>query len=68
MIILNYSPDIRTGQENMLTLYCFDMNKLWEEYIYRMLLKANHDGITVSFQNKQSFGKTEQLTRFSFIT
>lgn len=54
MIILNYSPDIRTGQENMLTLL-FDMNKLWEEYIYRMLLKANHEGITVSFQNKQKF-------------
>ncbi len=54
MIILNYSPDIRTGQENMLTLL-FDMNKLWEEYIYRMLLKANYEGITVSFQNKQKF-------------
>jgi 5-methylcytosine-specific restriction enzyme subunit McrC len=54
MIILNYSPDIRTGQENMLTLL-FDMNKLWEEYIYRMLLKANYECITVSFQNKQKF-------------
>jgi 5-methylcytosine-specific restriction enzyme subunit McrC len=27
MILLNYSPDIRSGQENMLTLL-FDMNKL----------------------------------------
>jgi 5-methylcytosine-specific restriction enzyme subunit McrC len=54
MIILNYSPDIRTGQENMLTLL-FDMNKLWEEYIYRMLLKANYEGIKVNFQNKQKF-------------
>lgn len=40
MLILNYSPDIRSGQENMLTLL-FDMNKLWEEYIYRMLVRAN---------------------------
>jgi 5-methylcytosine-specific restriction enzyme subunit McrC len=30
MSILNYSTDIRSGQENMLNLL-FDMNKLWEE-------------------------------------
>jgi 5-methylcytosine-specific restriction enzyme subunit McrC len=60
MIILNYSPDIRTGQENMLTLL-FDMNKLWEEYIYRMLLKANYKGITVSFQNKQKFWESRTI-------
>jgi 5-methylcytosine-specific restriction enzyme subunit McrC len=54
MIILNYSPDIRSGRENMLTLL-FDMNKLWEEYIYRMLLRAKQDDITISFQNVQKF-------------
>ena len=54
MIILNYSPDIRSGQENMLTLL-FDMNKLWEEYIYRMLIRAKRKDIQVSFQNKQKF-------------
>jgi len=54
MIILNYSPDIRSGQENMLTLL-FDMNKLWEEYVYRMLLRAKVDNLTVSFQNQQLF-------------
>ena len=54
MIILNYSPDIRSGQENMLTLL-FDMNKLWEEYVYRMLLRTKDKNITVSFQNKQAF-------------
>jgi 5-methylcytosine-specific restriction enzyme subunit McrC len=54
MIILNYSPDIRSGQENMLTLL-FDMNKLWEEYIYRMLSRSKTDDITVDFQNSQEF-------------
>jgi 5-methylcytosine-specific restriction enzyme subunit McrC len=54
MIILNYSPDIKSGQENMLTLL-FDMNKLWEEYIYRMLLRSKRDDITISFQNQQNF-------------
>lgn len=54
MIILNYSPDIRTGQEHMLTLL-FDMNKLWEEYIYQMLQRSKKEGITVHFQNHQKF-------------
>jgi 5-methylcytosine-specific restriction enzyme subunit McrC len=54
MIILNYSPDIRSGQENMLTLL-FDMNKLWEEYIYRMLLRSKKLNTSVNFQNKQKF-------------
>ena len=43
MIILNYSPDIKGGDENMLALL-FDMNKLWEEYIYRILQKHKKKG------------------------
>ena len=54
MIILNYSPDIKGGDENMLALL-FDMNKLWEEYIYRMLLKVDDSSIKVSFQNRDKF-------------
>lgn len=54
MIILNYSPDIKGGDENMLALL-FDMNKLWEEYIYRMLIKVDDDSIKVSFQNRDKF-------------
>jgi 5-methylcytosine-specific restriction enzyme subunit McrC len=59
MIILNYSPDIRNGQEDMLALL-FDMNKLWEEFIYRMLLRNNDSTLSVNFQNSQAFweGKT----------
>jgi len=33
LIILNYSPDISHGQEKMISLL-FDMNNLWEEYIF----------------------------------
>ena len=54
MILLNYSPDIKGGDENMLALL-FDMNKLWEEYIYRMLLKVDDPSIKVSFQNRDKF-------------
>ena len=54
MILLNYSPDIKGGDENMLALL-FDMNKLWEEYIYRMLLKVDNPSIKVNFQNRDKF-------------
>lgn len=60
MIVLNYSPDIRQGQENMLTLL-FDMNKLWEEYIYRMLIRASVPHISISFQNKQKFWESRTI-------
>lgn len=52
MIILNYSPNLNSGQDNMLTLL-FDMNKLWEEYIY-IVLKRNcptHFEISSQAQN-----------------
>lgn len=38
MIIQNYSPDIRTGQNNVVGLL-FDMNKLYETVVYRLLKK-----------------------------
>ncbi len=60
MIILNYSPDIRSGQENMLTLL-FDMNKLWEEYIYRMLMRIKTDDISVDFQANQNFWENRTI-------
>ncbi len=54
MILLNYSPDIKGGDENMLALL-FDMNKLWEEYIYRMLLKVDDPSIYVNIKNRDRF-------------
>lgn len=60
MIILNYSPDIKSGQENMLALL-FDMNKLWEEYIFRMLQINKPEEISVEFQNSQKFWETKTI-------
>lgn len=60
MIILNYSPDIKNGQENMIALL-FDMNKLWEEYVYRMLQRVNVDGYKVEFQNSQKFWESKTI-------
>lgn len=60
MIILNYSPDIKNGQENMLALL-FDMNKLWEEYVFRMLQRHTSADLEVSFQNYQRFWESKTI-------
>ena len=60
MIILNYSPDIRSGGENMIALL-FDMNKLWEEYIYRVLQKSPNSDFEISFQNSDSFWENKTI-------
>lgn len=39
LIILNYAPNVSSGNENMLALL-FDMNSLWEEYILVRLQQA----------------------------
>lgn len=63
MIILNYSPDIKSGHENMLALL-FDMNKLWEEYIYRVLVREERNsGIKVTFQNSKPFWKSDKMSK-----
>jgi 5-methylcytosine-specific restriction enzyme subunit McrC len=62
MIILNYSPDIKSGYENMLALL-FDMNKLWEEYIYRVLVKSQVSDLGIAFQNTKPFWKNESSTK-----
>lgn len=62
MIILNYSPDIKGGGENMLALL-FDMNKLWEEYIYRSLLRVKPDDVAINFQNSKTFWQSESLRK-----
>lgn len=60
MLILNYSPNVSSGQDNMLTLL-FDMNKLWEEYIFRILYKNRPANYEVSFQNSNYFWENKTI-------
>ena len=60
MIILNYSPNLNSGSDNMLTLL-FDMNKLWEEYVYRILQKHKPIDYYVSPQNSTQFWETKRI-------
>lgn len=54
MLTLNYSPDISKGRENMLALL-FDMNNLWEKYIFKMMKKGENNIFSVRYQQKQDF-------------
>lgn len=60
MIILNYAPDIKGGNEHMIALL-FDMNKLWEEYVYRVLAKCQNKNLKVSFQNSDKFWENKRI-------
>jgi 5-methylcytosine-specific restriction enzyme subunit McrC len=42
IILLNYHPDIKGGSNNILAIM-FDMNLLWESYIFRMIAKARNE-------------------------
>ena len=61
LIILNYSPDISSGREKMLSLL-FDMNVLWETYILKQLQKAcEGTNINVYGQESKSFWGNNSL-------
>jgi 5-methylcytosine-specific restriction enzyme subunit McrC len=60
MLILNYSPDISRGDENMLALL-FDMNKLWEKYIYKKLKEKESDEMTVSYHDQDKFWEDKKV-------
>jgi 5-methylcytosine-specific restriction enzyme subunit McrC len=45
IILLNYHPDLKGGNNNILAIM-FDMNLLWESFIYKMIAIAGNDDET----------------------
>jgi len=54
LIIGQYTPQIKSGGTKLLALL-FDMNKLWEEYIYIMLLRSDKTNYTILSQRSKNF-------------
>ena len=62
LILLNYHPDIRKGSNDVLALM-FDMNKLWEKYMLKILnrdLKASGDEYSATGQIKTPFWQPDK--------
>ncbi|RYE57115.1 MAG: restriction endonuclease [Sphingobacteriales bacterium] len=61
MLLLNYRPDITGGSENVIAIL-FDMNKLWEEWVFRRLKKEESiAGISVQRQQSADFWNSDLL-------
>ncbi|MBK9317755.1 MAG: hypothetical protein IPM91_02205 [Bacteroidetes bacterium] len=54
MLLLNYRPDISSGQNHVLAIL-FDMNDLWEEYIFRQIQKHNTHNWKIRPQEEKYF-------------
>lgn len=60
LILLNYSPDIRHGQHPMVALL-FDMNLLFQEYVYHKLANVVTEDLQIRRQLRKSFWHKSSL-------
>jgi 5-methylcytosine-specific restriction enzyme subunit McrC len=58
LILLQYSPDLRSGRQHVLAIL-FDMNALFEDYVYQCLRKAH--GAIVKRQSSKKFWGNQRL-------
>lgn len=66
MLLLNYRPDITSGNNNILALL-FDMNDLWEEYITVQIRKFLFPGWTINVQKQKTFWQQDNTNRYKLI-
>lgn len=61
LLLLNYSPDIKSGQNDVLALL-FDMEMLFEEYVFRRLKKlSRRQNFTVMRQQSKTFWRSKTI-------
>lgn len=66
LIIKNFQPDIRTGRHHVMAIV-FDMNQLFEVFIYQQLTKLNHPGIEIHRQVQRPFWLNRKIRPDIFI-
>ena len=54
LLLLNFRPDLKAGKQDMIALM-FDMNTLWEEYIFRLLKRELRRDWEVHGQKRKRF-------------
>ena len=60
LLVLNYSPDLRGGKHHLLAIL-FDMNLLFEEYVYKQLKRLESDELTVKRQQQKPFWQRRKI-------